>query len=97
MTDLTKATPRPWVQFLDRETKMVEFFPAGRPGSIGVVVLVDTEEKDANAALVCRAVNERDELLSVLRGCVDAFEAIGNKPVAYDRARSMLAIAEAGR
>jgi hypothetical protein len=52
------------------------------------------EQMEADAHLIVKAVNERDELLSVLRGCVDAFETIGNCPPVYDRARAVLAKAD---
>jgi hypothetical protein len=88
MSDLLKATPRPWVQFLCREANTIEFLPAGRPGTTEVIVhRVDEPEADANAALIAMAVNLHDELVAALRGVLKEADRRTN---AFDRARAVL-------
>ena len=65
MPDLSKATPRPWVGFKYEDT--VELLPAMRKGSTGVRCDISTDERDANAALIVKAVNLHDELVAALK------------------------------
>lgn len=102
MADISKATPRPWrcVQPMALDYRAMLICSADGASLIGTMQgggphrAIDAVEERANAALVVKAVNERCELLSILRGCIDAFEAIGNMPVAYSRAVAMLAKAD---
>ena len=67
MADISKATPRPWIQCLDREAKTVEFLPAGRPqATTGVVVSIATEEGEANAALIYAALRDSSVQLGTI-------------------------------
>lgn len=65
MPDLSKTTPRPWIQFKDR--KIIEFLPAMRSGTTHVKVDISNPEGDANAYLICYAVNAHDDLVAALR------------------------------
>lgn len=107
MADISKATPRPWFVHDFTGAVMPQHEPSpgdvtvscDHPASITVATMgrsltATLDEARANAALIVKTVNERGELLSILRGCIDAFEAIGNMPVAYSRAVAMLAKAD---
>lgn len=100
MTDLAKATPRPWCISATNGYSHIDRAGPEESG-MGLIATVwsagspDGKTSVNNAALIVCAVNLHDELLSILRGCVDAFEAIGNMPVAYDRARAVLAKVDA--
>jgi hypothetical protein len=75
MTDLTKATPRPWRRvepvaldygatlIYDSENKSLIAQMCGG----GRVRAIDAVEERANAALIVRAVNLHDELVAALR------------------------------
>ncbi len=73
--DLSKATPRPWRVGGEDDWDGIEITAASRKGMLEIVfVSVDNvfeAEQRANAALIVKAVNERDELIEVLRDATD--------------------------
>ena len=71
--DLSKATPRPWYfgrlsknhQFIDGGGEVIQWYELAR-----VIVRADKRrslEGEANAALIVKAVNERDEIIALMR------------------------------
>jgi hypothetical protein len=110
MTDLSKATPRPWRVIVDDTGGPFTGWP-----SITSTPEVDTtvvhragfkqeywgeaseRETHANAALIVRAVNERDELIAALRDILEWYR----KQMDFDidgpaaRARVLLAKVDA--
>jgi hypothetical protein len=97
-----KATPRPWGRSGVRSRTQAgwPFISIGHESDPNCVLVLYGRTNDEqvsaeqDARLIVKAVNLHEELLSVLRGCVDAFEAIGNCSVVYDRAVTVLAKAE---
>lgn len=80
---MTKHTPTPWrLTTVNYLPTIVAYHPtaAALPNATGDVVMAmpgphfDKAERDANAALIVRAVNSHDELVAALRAMVDAYK-----------------------
>jgi len=67
MTDLSKATPRPWLAdcFMIRAARDI-ICQTGYSSNLGPP---RSHEAEANAALIVRAVNAHDELAALLKEC----------------------------
>ncbi len=109
MPDLSNATPRPWIladENRDDLKRYARFAPvviyAEHDCDIHPIAdcscnhtCRDDDQQRDNASLIVTAVNCHDELLSILRGCADAFEATGNYPPVYTRVLAALARSDA--
>ena len=85
MTDLSKATPRPWAEHGKGGCECGQVFSPDGNAVIAIVqgpthlglegpdCVPSSEAQIANAALIVKAVNLHDELVAMLRECVDAF------------------------
>ena len=83
MADLSKATPRPWRYDSDINAIVSYVITDGREEDVICTfdwAEVPDDECDANAALIVKSVNERDELIAALRDCIAALEEHGVHP-----------------
>jgi len=80
MADLSKATPGPWRYDSDINAIVSYVITDGREEDVICTfdwAEVPDDECDANAALIVKSVNERDELIAALRDCIAALEEHG--------------------
>lgn len=109
MADLSKATARPWLVHDFTNAISPSYVPSpgdvtvscDHPASITVAYMGGSitgslDEARANAALIVRAVNERDELIAALRELLNADGRWQDyiDQAHLDRAHSMLAKVE---